>query len=163
MSRTLIQSLIPCVDSARDILTRLGARPYTVRLIWTRWSGGERGVGIEEVVRDEPILPTPEVDLGSLARDAQPVGALDAGSVRVAQISARYTEDFLLGRACDGAAIPEDQNFYWEIAQATSDGCTIRRRFIPSGVPTLEATKFQWTVQLTKVAEDRTRAGDVRG
>ncbi len=161
---SLLASLIPCVDSIRDIATQLGARPYQVMLVWTQWSGGERGVGIEDVLREELILPTPKIaDLTSVSRDLQPVGMDETGSIRVTEISARYTEDYLFGKCGDGSSIPEDQNFYWEVRFPREDGCGPRRRFFPKSAPSLDATNFQWKISLLKISEDRTRAGDPRG
>lgn len=163
VNRTLIAQLIPCVDSVRDLYTKFGARPYTVTLVWTRWSDGARGEGIEEVVREEPLLPTPLVELGGVNREVEPVGLAEVGGVDVSEISARFTEDYLLGRCEDGSDIAPDESFYWEIALVRPDGLATRRRFYPTGVPELHPTKFQWTVKLTKTAEDRTRSGDTRG
>jgi hypothetical protein len=164
ISGSLIASLTPCVDAIRDINTQIGARPYQVMLVWTRWSGGDRGVGVEEAIREELILPTPKLaDMASLSRDLSSVGVDEVGSVRISEISARYTEDYLVGRCDDGSAIAEDQNFYWEIRFPRADGCGMRRRFVPKSAPSLEATKFQWTISLLKASEDRMRSGDVRG
>lgn len=163
-SGSLVSSLIPCVDSIRDLYTQFGARPYQVMLVWTRWSGGERGVGVEEVVREELLLPTPKLgDMAALSRDLSPVGVDEVGSVRIAEISARFTEDYLVGRCDDGGAIPEDQNFYWEVRFPRADGFGPRRRFVPKSAPMLDSTKFQWSISLLKVSEDRMRSGDVRG
>src|SRR5581483_8497539 len=73
---TLIDQLTPTVDCLRDLQTQLGARQYEVTLVWTRWTGGERGVGDEYVVTALPMLPTPLVsDLDStLRRELQSIG-----------------------------------------------------------------------------------------
>jgi hypothetical protein len=161
---TLIASLQPCVDNIRDIATQFGARPYQVALVWTRWSSGQRGEGVEEVIREELLLPTPRVvDLTSLGRDLQPVGLDEVGSLRVTEISARYTEDYLVGVCDNGQAEEPDQSFYWEVRFPRADGLGPRRRFRPASAPSLEPTKFQWVVRLLKISEDRQRDGDVRG
>jgi len=59
LSRTLTRRLISTVDGLRDLLTRFGLRPYEVRMVRTKWTGGYRGAGQEIVVFDEAILPTP--------------------------------------------------------------------------------------------------------
>jgi len=161
---TLVASLTNTVDCIRDIATTLGARPYQVLLVWTRWSGGARSQGIEEVIREESILPTPLVaDISSVALSMQSIGIAEEGDVRITEISPRFNEDYLSGRGEDGSAIPPDQSFYWEVRRRTSDGLSMRRRFRLSGAPMHEATKFQWKVTLKKIAEDRMRSSDVRG
>lgn len=161
---TLVSSLAGTVDCVRDLYTSLGARPYQVMLVWTSWSGGARGRGVEEVVREELILPTPKIsDLTDLRRDLSSVGTDESGSIRVTEISPKYTEDYLLGRSDDGAAIAADQNFYWEVRFPRVDGLGVRRRFVPKSAPSLDALAFQWKISLLKASEDRMRTGDVRG
>lgn len=156
--QTLIRSLVPCVDQIRDLYTSLGARAYQVALIRTQWSGGERGEGQESVVSEELVLPTPLVEsVGSVGRSAEQFGLAESGSVTVQQISASYTEDQLVGLGLGGQRIPDDQSFYWEIRALTPDGTTVRRRFFPKAVPTLNMLKFEWTVSLEKAGNDRGR------
>jgi len=165
LSNPLVASLTPCVDRLRDLYTCLGARVYEVVLVRTRWSGGERGVGVEEVISEEPILPTPQVgDLNGVAFQTFSFGSEEIGTLRVDQISPRYNEDQLMGRYEGGAPIPADENFYWEIRIPISDHTSgERRRFFPSNVPNKAPLKFQWSINLMRAHDDRTRAGDVRG
>jgi hypothetical protein len=159
-AHTIIGSLGSVVDCARDIATQLGARPYTVALVWTRWSGGSRGEGSEVVLRVEPILPTPKVaDFTALQVGLESIGTLEEGSVRVSEVSTRYTEDHLLGRADDGTEIPGDQSFYWEVSYQTIDGPGPRRRFTPKSAPSFKATRLEWVIDLVRIAEDRSRDG----
>lgn len=160
IGNTLVRSLVPCVDKIRDLYTCLGARAYTISLVYTRWTGGVRGRGAEEVIRNDPILPTPEVsDFTSISQDVISIGTEEIGEIRVGQISARYTEDELLGTGTS-----PDQNFYWEIQFLSPNGATVRRRFVPSSAPNLEPLQFEWTITLTRAQEDRTRVlGEPRG
>jgi len=161
--RSLVFSLTPCVDSLRDLYTCLGARAYQVSLIWTRWSGGERGVGVEELVRRELVLPTPKVaELSSLRRDLQSIGVDEVGSLRVSEISPRYNEDKLIGLSDDGDPIPEDQNFYWEIEFVRPPpGLGVRRRFTPKSTPSYDPLRFQWSIDLLRASEERLRSGAI--
>lgn len=164
IDQTVIASLTGAVDLIRDIKTQLGARPYTVALIWTRWSGGERGLGMEEVTRVVPVLPTPKVsDLTSVGTSVTPVGTEEEGGIRVTEISPRFTEDTLNGIDDDGTPVPQDQNFYWEIVFLRSDGPGVRRRFTPKGTPSYNPLKFGWTVDLQKQYDDRARNTDPDG
>jgi hypothetical protein len=161
---TLVQKLTCVADNLRDLNTKFGARPYVVALVRTRWAGGERGVGAEEVLSVEPIEPTPLVaPLSRLSRGTQVVGVEEAGELRVSEISPRYTEDYLTGLGEDGSPVPLDQNFYWEITFPKANRADVRRRFRLASVPSYEPTKFQWTVDLEKVDEDRARNGDPEG
>jgi hypothetical protein len=161
---TLIASLTDTVDSVRDIYTQLGARPYRVRMVRTRWTGGMRGVGVEEVVCETPILPTPRVsDLANLSQELLPIGMEEVGQVRISEISPRYTEDQLVGRDNDGTPVSSDTEFYYEIEFVRPDSDGVRRRFIPTGVPNYNPTQFQWWIDLRRAHDDRTRAGDPNG
>ena len=164
VNQTLIRTLTNCVDSVRDIYTCLGARAYEVVLVRTRWSGGKRGHGTEEVIDEAVVLPTPFVsDFKAVRTQQQPVGSEEEGTVTVSEISPRFTADALQGIGDDGSPIPKDENFYWEIRGIRADGMAQRKRFLPNSVPNYSPTKFQWTIELVKAYEDRTRRGDVRG
>lgn len=96
----LAQRLAPTVDRLRARLVKAGLRVYDVWLVWTVWSGEERGEGTERELRRVPILPQPRVqDLTSLSLSPYGAGILPVGSVRVDQITARLTADNLTGLA----------------------------------------------------------------
>lgn len=160
----LIPDLTCVVDDIRDLYTVLGARPYSVTLVWTRWSGGSRDVGVEEVFKQCPLLPTPKVsDLSNLDKEVFSIGSEEVGGIRVSQISPRFNEDQLIGQETDGTPIPPDQNFYYEVEFFRADGANTRRRFAPSSAPNLDPTKFQWWIDLRRAWQDRTRDGDPNG
>lgn len=158
---TLAGKIVPCVDQIRDLYTQFGLRPYTVKWVFTRWSGGDRDYGVEEVISEEYILPTPKItEMFFLDKINQAVGNVEDGQIKLTQISARFDEDKLVGRNADGEPIPHDHNFYYEIEYTGRDGnAPIKRRFIVSGVPELKPGKFGWTVNLRRAQEDRVRDG----
>ena len=157
---TLVGSLQVAVDDVRDIFAQLGVRPYDVNLVWTRWSGGARGEGIEIVSRVDTLLPVPKIaDLSELQLGSESIGTIEAGVIRVSEISARFTEDYLMGRGDGGEELPRDQSFSWEIAYQTVDGIGPRRRFAPVSAPAFIGDSVMWQVDLVRVSEDRTRAG----
>lgn len=162
LGSTVVQRLNPYADQIRDIATRLGARPYRVILVWTRWSGGERGVGVEEVIREEPLLPTPQIStLNGIDQQVMSIGAEEVGGLKVTELPPRFSEDYLQGLAEDGCPIEPDQNFYWEIFFPRPDGSEgPRRRFVMKTTPSYQATDFEWTVDLVKAIQDRDRAGN---
>lgn len=156
----LIPDLTCVVDQIRDLYTCLGARQYTVSLVWERWSGGERGVGYPDVVHSEVILPTPlVVSLTALNNSIESVGLTEVGGIRVSEISPRYTEDFLMGRSRiipDGEKIPDDVNFYYEIKLLSSG---VSRRFLPKSAPSgTTALDFEWSIDLIRAQDDPTRS-----
>lgn len=163
--RTLVDALTPAVDCARNLYTTLGLRSYQVQLVWTRWSGGERGIGQESLLAVWPLLPTPKVDgLDGVAIELREIGSNEQGGVTVREISLLYGEDLLMGRDGPlpaGAPIPVDVNFYWEIMIPTGVGQAIRRRFTPSGVPERRADKLDWRVRLVQQEEARKRDGSL--
>lgn len=160
LSNPLVASLTPCVDAIRNLYTCLGARVYEVVVVKTRWSGGKRGVGVEQVISEDVILPTPQIgDLKALSSSTYAVGNAETGDLVVDQISPRYTEDFLSGREPNGKGLPPDVNIYWEIRIPGSE----RRRFTLSSAPSKTPLNFDWSVRLTKAFEDRARNGDPRG
>lgn len=155
-AHTLARSLVSVVDAARDIYACLGLRAYTVTLVWTRWSGGERGVGSEVLLREKDLLPVPRVSqVSALSRGAESIGVLEQGELRVDQISASYGEAILLGVQEGEPRIPQDISFYWEVRAVSPDGPQPRRRFYPSGTPSLDMTRMQWTVRLVRASADR--------
>lgn len=96
-------------DRLRQLNTRFGVRPYKVQLVWTEWSGRERGQGTEKELARVELLPTPLVQgLDGVAHQFFSGGVLPVGSLRVAEISIYFTQDMLTGLAfpegceCDG-------------------------------------------------------------
>lgn len=158
ISNALIPDLTDVVDDLRDLYTELGARPYEVTLVWTQWSGGSRDVGVEQVVKQCPLLPTPRVsDLSNMQKEVMSIGNEEIGSIRISEISPRFTEDELVGGSNDGYPIPADQNFYYEVFFPRARGPGVRRRFTVDGVPNYHPTRFQWMVNLRRAYEDRSR------
>jgi len=161
-TRTFARNLTPCVDAVRDLATCLGTRPYQVLMIKTRWTGGERGVGLEELVSETYVLPTPKVDnLNAVNTVLENIGSQEQGSFSISRVSARYTEDELCGREPGGIDIGADENFYWEVRLLQPDGLGPRRRFIINAAPHLDLINNQWIVRLIRVVADRERVGEI--
>lgn len=153
------------VDRVRQLYTRFGLRPYRVFLVHQRWSGGRRGRGDPVEISRRELLPTPRIrDMSATNEVLRHVGLQEEGGVTVDQVSAKYTEDDLMGRTpdLDDAALTrsggEDVDFYWEVVE-TRDSIPnpVRRRYVPSAVPNLAASGFQWKVVLTKQEYNRQR------
>ncbi len=163
LSRTLARRLISTVDNMRDLMTRFGLRPYEVRMVRPKWSGGESGLGQEFVVFDEPILPTPLIlGLDGVTRIVQPVGLDEIGGCQLTQVSGRYAEGFLTGNDTDGNPLDPDTQYYFEVMFPTpgsvSDGAP-RRRFYAATAPTYDPGNFEWRVNLQRSHSDRRNDG----
>jgi hypothetical protein len=163
LKSTLQRKLIPTADKLRDILTKFGMRPYTVKIFRVKWSGGARGVGTPYIIQGSELhlLPTPKMtDLNAVQEIVQPVGLDEIGSIQVSQISGQFTEEQLRGLGPDGSEPPPDEEVFYEIEFLRSDGLPgQRRRFQLRGAPQYYAGRFQWIIQLEKAHEDRSRAG----
>ena len=161
---SLAQRLIPTVDGIRDLATSLGMRPYRVSIVRTRWSGGKRGSGVEQVVCETLIEPTPKVtDMSGVAEMLSPVGIDELGSIVVTQISGRYTEEFLRGIGDDGKQPASDEQVYYEVVFfKPGDGDGERRRFTIKSAPSYRPGGVQWSVNLERTREARDRSGAPR-
>lgn len=165
---TLASDLVDIVDEIRQLNSEFGIRPYRVFMIHSQWTGGEVGVGQEQITSRIEILPTPRLKgMDSLSTIVDPTGLTEDGSVDVDQISARYTEDDLTGRTPDlnDPNLPRTSagavDFYWEVHENRGQTPnTVLRRFNPKGVPHLSRDGFQWRIALVKQDYDRGRNGE---
>lgn len=159
ISNTLVAKLTPAIDSARNIATKLGARPYTVKLVWIQWTGAKRNQGVPSR-REELLLPTPLViELNSLQQLQNPIGGEPVGAMRITEISPRYTEDYLMGNRPDGTPKPDNCEFFWEVEIPRADGPGQRRRFIPKSTPQKLTEDGTWSVIVLKTSADAPRNG----
>jgi hypothetical protein len=156
---SLAQKLIPAVDRIRDLYTKFGMRPYRVWLVRTRFAGHKRGQGVEQVVLEQEILPTPlVVDMRALTEVVTPVGLNEQGVVQLQYVSGRYTEELLMGVGPDGSQVASNETAYYEIEFFRRDGApSERRRFVRDSVPQYNSSQFQWMVTLVSVLENRAR------
>lgn len=159
---TVLDGLADVIDDARNVLTEIGARLYVVRVVRTRWSGGERYMGVEQVVAEETVLPTPAVtSMTALEREQTNAGTQETGTITVSEISPRYTENQLLGLDADGTPVPADESVYWEVQDVSpSNVDSPRRRFVLAAAPDYDELGFGWSVKLQRVQGDRTRMGE---
>jgi len=189
-SNTLVARFAPTVDRLRQRLTTAGLRPYQVFLVWTRWSGPDRGEGRERILHRMPILPSPEVaDLTGVSFQMFSGGVIPVGSVRVTGISMQYAQDTLIGltvpadpHAANAAAAagkrvnPETDSlaaeevlppyeFFWEVVEdgrSNQGRPAYRTRYRPLSAPFRRADKFDWSILLERVSEDMERDGQPR-
>ncbi len=190
-ARTLAHRLTRRADRLRQLNTRFGLRSRRVFLVWTRWTGVERGEGDEQEVERVELLPTPRVsDLTAIGRSPTPYGMWPDGTLRVDQISCgAYTEDNLRGlrvpartaaapRASSGTLVapgteldPKTDtrvDFFYELVddgreQAVSgDPQAGRKRFRLLGSPHRAEGSLYWSLNIQRASDDRDRAGESR-
>lgn len=162
--KTLAGRLICTADNVRDLYTRFGLRPYKVRIIRTRWTGGRRGQGEEFITHERPIRPTPLLaDLGAISQIVNPIGLDEVGGVQLSEITGTFTDDDLRGLDSAGTPPEPDEQVFYEIEFPRSDGQPgERRRFFLGAAPMYQADQFQWIVRLERAHEGRDRRGDLR-
>lgn len=157
--RTLGARLSRVADRVRQIATNLGARPYRCFLVWTRWTGEERGEGAAVEVARTEILPTPMVEsLDAVTRGPFASGAYPVGSVRLREVSLSFAATLLEGKQLpDGSrvdTIPNPWDFWWELVE---DG---RHEVDPEPMkfrllapPVNDAENVQWILALERVEQ----------
>ena len=158
---SLARKLVPVADGLRNLNTLFGLRPYRVRIVRTTWAGKRRGVGVEQVVNELELTPTPKlVDLNTLQEVVTAVGVTEVGQATLEEISGRYTEDQLTGVDPSGNSVGPMDSLYYEIQSFRPDGRPAdRRRFALASTPFYAATKVQWIVTLDAQLDHRDRDG----
>jgi len=160
---------VPVVDRIRSMYGTFGVHVYRVFMVHCRWTGGRRGVGDPVIVSRREITPVPRVrDLGSVRRNLITSGVAEEGDVVVDRISARYTEDDLLGHTPDmvdpEAPRTSDRamEFWYEVVENRPSNPTpkVRRFSKPVTVPYLKRDGLQWVMTLTKQDGDPGRRGE---
>ncbi len=157
------------IDKARQIATNLGARPYRVFLVWTRWTGERRGEGQEGELARFELLPTPKVeDMTSVAMNPYSAGKIPVGAVRVSEVSAgRHSEDVLRGLVIPPLYEPraDEDDFFYEVMEdgRNTNAPVERKRFRLMAGPHLSSCCTQYSFVLDRSAKDETRAGVPQG
>lgn len=154
------------VDAARQLAVDVGVRPYRVFLVHVQWSGKTRGDGQAIVISEIEIVPAPRVrDLSSIRKSVGSTGDSEEGDLVIDRISARYSEDTLLGRTPDLQdplqlqTSRRNAEFFWEVVEARpTRPNTARRRFSPPRALTLKRPGG-WRVTIVRQAGDRSRTG----
>jgi hypothetical protein len=182
--RTLAHRFGQRADRLRQLATRFGIRPQRCFLVWTRWSGKERGEGDETILLRVEILPTPRVtDSAALTRRPWSGGILPEGSQRVDRISVQFTQDNLSGRVMptdlsncypasggpgtpvagtrfDPKSDPQTDFFYELVEDGRGDDPADRQRFRVLGRPWRDAGGVNWAVMLEEASETTDRNGN---
>jgi hypothetical protein len=162
---TLAERLVETVDRIRQLNTSLGLRPYRVFLIHVQWSGAKIGLGQPKEISRREILPTPRVrDISSTSEVYTNMGRVEEGGVVIDEVSARFSEDDLMGKTSDllDPAAPrsgqKNAEFFYEVVESRAIAPNpIPRRYTPSAVPTLNRGNCSWRIVLSKVMANRSR------
>ena len=166
--QTLAARLVPVADRLRALKAKFGIRPYRVFLLHGIWESGVVGEGYCRVTSKVEITPPPRVtDMSAVAQVLRSTGMSEEGDVRVTEISARFTEDDLMGKTPDlkDDDVPRTsdvaRDFWWEIVENRPQiPRPVVRRYAVNSVPTLSRDGLQWRASLTKQDYDRGREGE---
>lgn len=165
---TLAGRLIPIADKLRNLNALYGLAIYRVWLVHIEWTGRKVGEGQERVISRREVLPVPRVrDFNAVRRIPSFAGVIEEGDLVIDRVSARYTEDDLMGRTPDltdpnaRRTTPRNRQFFWEVRENrnSTPPPPIRRFSPPTAAPMLSRGGFAWTVILTKQAVDPSRHG----
>jgi hypothetical protein len=149
----------------RQFATKFGLRAKRVFLVWTKFTGKERGDGSEIILSRVELLPTPKVlDMSMVTLNPFSAGVLPVGSQRVDKIAITYTMDQLMGKAVPGhkkgQEIEEPFDFYYEIQEdGRGDNPAMIQRFRLLGIPDRREGDMSWSVLLERTSEDPLRNG----
>jgi len=162
--RALANRFGPLADRLRQLNTRFGVRPYRCFLVWGVWAGSERGTPPITYVQETELLPTPKVSsLDSVTFSIFHAGTVQAGSVKLTEVSVQYTYDQLQGLMLPVAHeshIPQPWEFFYEIREdGRGDQLPLRQSYRLLSPPFRDAGKVQWTIMLERISEDRGRHG----
>lgn len=160
-SASLVEQMGSVVDDLRQLNTDFGLRPYRVFSMRVRWTGGDVGRGECVVVSEREFLPTPRFDdMSGVSSTLRSGGLAERGTTKLREISPRYTEDEVRGLLCCSLTLAPGVEGWIEVAMDSRDGSTQRRRFVVSGVPFRNAGRFEWTANLLRQDQDRSRSGE---
>lgn len=164
VKRSIANKLIRIGDKLRDLNTRFGVRRYNVRILRTVSDGEQRGAGVETVLSELLLLPTPKIsDMSGLRAVLNLSGLDEVGDIQLSEVSARFTEDQLRGYGEDGAPPAKNENVYYEIEFVRTDGRdSDRRRFVVATAPNNVPDNVEWVISLKRARGDRLRDGSVR-
>ena len=151
---TLVESLSPMVDGIRALHRTFGEYQYTLHRVKVRWNGIRRGEGEPTVIEDVEVLPTPKImGVSELEKVMHSIGRSEQGILRIAEMSLRYTEDWIRGKDCG-----DKENVFFEVRQDSG----VRRRFVVVGGEELKGSDIGWTFKLFEQSGQRTPDGRAR-
>ncbi len=158
--------LMSVVDEVRAIPAELGLRPYRVWMVHVEWTGKTRGQGEAHILSRREILPVPRVREDTTPRlVVSGVGRTESGALIVDRVSAKYTEDDLMGRTPDlqDPALPRTSRrnveFFYEVQEVRPSSPTpALRRYALVGVPVRKPVGG-WRLVLERQSGERNRSG----
>lgn len=143
------------VDRAREAAERVGARPYRLFLVWSRWTGEEVGDGRERGCERYEVRPRPVVvGYAGLTRNPAAIGVVPTGTVRVQEVPLWLPFEALVGRAHPERPTapldPDRTEFRYEVEVDGRDPTARPQRFRLTAEPERDELNAQWIVVLER-------------
>jgi hypothetical protein len=172
--RSILQRVSHIVDRGRQVGVKAGLRPYRVFLVWTQWSGAERGAGDETELSRMELLPTPRVQaLDAVALATFSAGVLPEGSIRVDCVSSLYTDDQLRGFVVPPSSRclqplvwnppPPNGSFFYEVVEdGRGDSQPTRQKYRIAGQVWRRPGRVSFSFTLERISEDNLPQGPSR-
>ena len=165
VKESLMSRLVPQIDKIRQIATEIGLRPYRVFIVHILWTGDRIGEGQPQEISRREILPTPRIrDMSATTEVLSSFGRVEEGGIVVDRISAKFSEDDLMGKTPDltDPALPRggkhNCDFFWEVQENRGvSPAPVVRQYVPAAAPSLSRGGMSWRVPLSKRAVNRSR------
>lgn len=157
-SSSLAHRMAGRADRLRQIATKFGLRPYRVFLVWTRWTGGEHGAGVERELRRVELLPSPAVRT-SVQRTLLNPGVFPTGTVSVSKVSATYQGAMLTGEqppaGQPGEGLSKPWDFFYELRTDGRQGDSpVSKRYRLADDPSMLPGNMEWVFALAPISEE---------
>ena len=152
LDTSLVDSLLPVVDSLRELHTSFGTRSWQVYTVKRTWSGSRRGEGngVDPDYTDSAVelTPSPEV-MDRRRRMLDPTGMDEVGEVELHEVSLTYTETDLLGAA--GGNLAANVEFFYKLV-GTHGQLQVTRYFVIGKRPVIADREktIGWIVTLER-------------
>ena len=159
LGETLVGDLVEVADELRGLYAQFGAADWRVFVVKVGWGGAQRGEGVQTVLSEVELLPTPIVT-ENRRKKVVGGGAVDDGDLNVRGVSLTYTEDLLTGKGAGGVPIARNVDYFYEL-RTFDDDLDRRVRCTLAAPPTRDQINVQWRLSLNVQRPTRGRGGEL--
>jgi len=142
----------------RALNDEFGTRSHDVYVVAVNRPGRMDGGGPAEILKEVKLSPTPKVTFNARTYDPDIMGWVEAGAVKISEISLSYKyEELVLSEYDDN----EDVEVFYELIQKVPATATPeRQRYKIEKLPVPQPSKMQWVIGLVPSVSDRLDNGD---